>query len=45
LEAALGPAKLAASERLTRARALRAKLSPRKFAARDIDILKNAGRA
>lgn len=45
LEAALVPTKLAASERLARARALRAKLSPRKFAARDIDVLKKAGRA
>lgn len=38
------PAKATASERLARARALRAMMSPSKFSARDIDALKKAGR-
>jgi len=44
LAAALLPAKATASERLSRARALRAMLSSSKFSARDIDALKKAGR-
>jgi hypothetical protein len=44
LAAVLLPAKVAASECLARARALRAMLSPSKFSARDIDVLKKAGR-
>lgn len=45
LEAALLPNKLAPSERLARARALRAALAPSRFHARDIDTLKKNGRA
>lgn len=45
LEAALPPAKPALDERLARARAVRAALSPGKFRARDIDALKRQGRA
>ncbi len=44
LETVLLPAKLTASERLARARALRGALQPGKFRARDIDILKRQGR-
>jgi plasmid stability protein len=42
LAAVLLPTKVAASERLARARALRAMLSPSKFSARDIDVLKKS---
>jgi plasmid stability protein len=45
LESVLAPTKVAAGERLARARELRAMLSKRKFSARDIDILKREGRA
>jgi len=45
LEAALVPTRVATSERLSRARELRAALKPAKFAARDIDTLKREGRA
>lgn len=45
LESVLMPARLASSERLARARELRAGLNGAKFAARDIDALKRAGRA
>ena len=44
LEAVLFPKKIAASERLTRARELRSGLLPAKFKARDIDALKREGR-
>lgn len=45
LEAVLVPTKVAPSERLARARALRAALAPEKFMARDIAAMKGAGRA
>ncbi len=45
LEAALMPVKMAPSDRLARARELRASLSRAKFAAPEIDKLKRAGRA
>ncbi len=45
LEAALLPTKTTASDRLARARELRAALAPTKFKARDIDALKREGRA
>jgi antitoxin FitA len=44
LETVLLPTKIAAGERLARARELRAKLSHKKFRARDIDALKRRGR-
>jgi len=44
LEAALLPTKVAPSERLARARELRAALTPAKFRARDIDPFKRQGR-
>ncbi len=44
LEAALVPMKLAPSERLARARELRATLTTKKFTAREIDAMKRAGR-
>ena len=44
LETVLFPKKIAASERLTRARELRSGLLPAKFKARDIDALKREGR-
>lgn len=44
LETVLLPIKLAATERLARARKLRAELAPVKFRARDIDALKRQGR-
>ena len=44
LETVLLPIKLAANERLTRARKLRSELAPVKFRARDIDTLKRQGR-
>jgi antitoxin FitA len=44
LETALLPVKLGASERVARARNLRAELVPGKFRARDIDALKRRGR-
>jgi antitoxin FitA len=44
LETVLLPIKLAASERMARARNLRAELIPAKFRARDIDALKRRGR-
>jgi len=45
LEAVLVPTKVATSERLARARELRAMLTGRRFAARDIDVFKKDGRA
>lgn len=45
LEAALLPAKLAPTERLARARALREALPRGKFKARDIDAMKRQGRS
>ena len=45
LEAMLLPAKVAPTERLARARALRGALPQGKFRARDIDALKKAGRS
>lgn len=45
LEAALLPAKLGPSERLARARELRAALAPAKFEARDIEAFKEQGRS
>ena len=45
LEAVLAPTRIAPTERLARARELRAALSPAKFLARDIDDLKRKGRA
>ncbi len=45
LEAALVPARVAPTERLARARELRAALKPAKFLAHDIDTLKREGRA
>jgi plasmid stability protein len=44
LEAVLVPTRLATTERLARARELRAALKPAKFLARDIDSLKRDGR-
>ena len=44
LEAVLVPMRVAPSERLARARELRAALPTKKFAARDIDSMKRAGR-
>jgi antitoxin FitA len=44
LETVLLPIKLGASERLARARQLRAELVPGKFRARDIDAMKRRGR-
>ena len=44
LETVLLPIKLAANERLTRARKLRSELASVKFRARDIDTLKRQGR-
>ena len=44
LEAALLPTRMAATERLARARELRAGLPEGKFRARDIDLLKHEGR-
>jgi plasmid stability protein len=45
LESVLLQTRLAPSERLARARELRAALAPTKFRARDIDAFKKAGRA
>jgi len=45
LESVLLQTRLAPSERLARARELRAALTPTKFRARDIDGFKRAGRA
>ena len=45
LERVLLPTKMAPSERIARARELRAGLAPTKFRARDIDTLKRAGRS
>jgi plasmid stability protein len=45
LEAALVPAPVSPTERLARARALRAELAPRRFRPENIDALKRAGRA
>ena len=45
LEAVLLPARVAPTERLARARELRAVLKPLKFLARDIDALKREGRS
>jgi plasmid stability protein len=45
LESVLLQTRLAPSERLARARELRAALAPSKFRARDIDAFKKAGRA
>ena len=45
LEAVLVPTNVTVGERLARARELRSMLSKRKFAARDIDTMKKAGRA
>jgi len=45
LEAVLVSTKVATSERLARARELRAMLTGRRFAARDIDVFKKDGRA
>lgn len=44
LEAALLPTRLAAAERIARARELRGALVPAKFKARDIDAFKREGR-
>ena len=44
LETVLAPVKVATSERLARARQLRAALGTRKFRARDIDLAKRRGR-
>lgn len=44
LESVLIPARLAVSERLARARALRAPLAKGKFGAKDIDAFKREGR-
>jgi antitoxin FitA len=44
LEAVLLPTKIAAGERLARARELRGALMPTKFKARDIDAFKREGR-
>lgn len=45
LEAVLLPPNVGPTERLARARELRAALKPAQFLARDIDALKRAGRA
>lgn len=45
LEAVLLPVRVAPTERLARARELRAALEPGKFLASDIDALKREGRA
>jgi plasmid stability protein len=45
LESVLLQTRLAPSERLARARELRAALKPARFLSRDIDALKRAGRA
>ena len=45
LEAVLVPTRVAPTERLARARELRAALKPAKFLPRDIDALKREGRA
>lgn len=45
LESVLAPGRLASSERIARARALRASLAPAQFEARDIDGLKRQGRS
>jgi plasmid stability protein len=45
LEAVLLPSRVAPTERLARARELRAALKPTKFLASDIDALKREGRA
>lgn len=45
LESVLLPMKTTPAERLTRARDLRAALSPAKFRAREIDTFKRQGRA
>ncbi len=45
LEAVLLPSRLAPTERLARARALRGSLPKGKFRARDIDALKREGRS
>ena len=45
LESALMPGKLAPSERLARARALRESLGKTRFRARDIDAMKREGRS
>lgn len=45
LETVLMPAQMAPTERLARARALRAALKPAKFLPRDIDAMKREGRA
>ena len=45
LEAVLLPPRVSPTERLARARELRATLQPAKFLARDIDGLKREGRA
>ena len=45
LEAVLLPTRVEPTERLARARDLRAALKPSKFLARDIDALKREGRA
>lgn len=44
LESVLLPTRVAAGERIARARALRADLTTGKFRARDIDVLKRQGR-
>ena len=44
LETVLAPVKVATSERLARARQLRAALGTRKFRTRDIDLAKRQGR-
>ena len=44
LEAALVPTRVAPTERLARARALRAALKPADFSSSDIDALKREGR-
>jgi plasmid stability protein len=45
LETVLVPGKIAAAERLARARQLRAPLASKKFHAQDIDALKRQGRS
>jgi antitoxin FitA len=45
LEAALLPSRVATSERLARARALRGTLPKGRFHARDIDTMKRSGRS
>ena len=44
LESVLLPGRMDSTERLARARALRAALPPGKFKARDIDVMKREGR-